>query len=209
MRKLLTEFIGTFFLVFVIGLVVTGDVANGAIIIGLGLAVMVYMGGSISGAHYNPAVSVAMVIRGALPGKELAGYVGAQLTGAIAAAMTVRVITGATFAPTPGESATTLAALLVEALFTFALVLVILNVAVSKRTTGNSYYGAAIGLTVATGAAVGGGISGGAFNPAVGIGPTLVHAILGGGGWSALLLYIVGPLAGGWVAAMVFVFQER
>ncbi len=208
MRQLLTEFVGTLFLVLIIGLVTTTGVANGAVIIGLGLTALVYMGGSISGAHYNPAVSVAMVMRGALPGRDLAGYVGSQVAGAVAGGLLVRVITGQTFAPLPGESATTVAALLVEALFTFLLVLVILNVAVSKRTAGNAYYGAAIGLTVAAGAAVGGGISGGAFNPAVGVGPTLVHATFGGGGWSALLLYIVGPLAGAWVAAMVFGIQE-
>lgn len=209
MRALLTEFIGTFFLVLTIGLVVTTGVSNGPIVIGLGLTVMVYMGGSISGAHYNPAVSIAAAMRGVLPVRALGGYVAVQFAGAIAAALIVSVLTGVTFAPERSYSATPLQALLVEGLFTFALALVIFNVAVSKRTTGNSFYGAAIGLTVAVGAAVGGGISGGAFNPAVGLGPTIVHALLGGGGWGSVWLYLVGPIGGAALAAVVFGIQEK
>ena len=209
MRKLLTEFIGTFFLVLAIGLTATTGVDNAPIIIGLTLTVMVYMGGSISGAHYNPAVSVAATMRGALPLRELGGYVAVQLAGAIAAALMVSVITGSTFAPAPALAATALEALLVEILFTFALALVILNVAVSKRNEGNQFYGAAIGLTVTVGAALGGGISGGVFNPAVGIGPTLVHAAMNGGSWGPLWLYLVGPLTGAALAAVVFGLQER
>lgn len=208
MRKLLTEFIGTFFLVLTIGLTATTGVENAPIVIGLGLMVMVYMGGSISGAHYNPAVSLAAVMRGALPTRELGGYVAVQVAGALAASLVVSVITGSTFAPAPGISATPLQALLVEIFFSFALVLVVLNVAVAPRNAGNPYYGAAIGFTVAVGAAVGGGISGGAFNPAVGLGPTIVNVALSGGSWSAVWLYLVGPLAGGALAAVVFGVQE-
>jgi aquaporin Z len=93
-------------------------------------------------------------------------------------------------------------------LFTFALALVVLNVATSRHTKGNSYYGLAIGFTVMAGAFAGGGISGGAFNPAVGTGPTIVRALMGDGTWSALWLYLVGPFAGGALAAMVFKIQE-
>jgi aquaporin Z len=208
-RKLLTEFIGTFFLVLAIGLAATSGVANAPIVIGLTLMVMVYMGGSISGAHYNPAVTLAAAMSGALPAREVGGYVSVQLAGAIAASLVVSVLTGMTFAPAPGLTATPVEALLVEVLFTFALALVFLNVTASKRTAGNSYFGAAIGLTIAVGAALGGAISGGAFNPAVGLGPTLVHALLGGGAWSAVWLYLVGPLAGGALAAAAFRVQER
>ena len=208
MRKLVTEFIGTYFLVLVIGLTATAGIPDAPLIIGLGLAVMVYMGGSISGAHYNPAVSLAAWLRGALPTAELGPYVMAQLLAAVGAAFTVSCLVGETFAPLPGVGVSAVHALVAEALFTFALVLVVLNVAVSKRTTGNSYYGAAIGLTVAVGAAVAGPISGGAFNPAVGIGPTVVHALCGGGSWGALWLYLVGPVAGAAAAAWVFGIQE-
>jgi aquaporin Z len=209
MNKLLTEFIGTFFFVLTICLVVLGQVPGAPLFIGLALAVMVYMGGSISGGHYNPAVSIAAVMRGALPARELGGYITSQLLAAIAAAAMACVLTGETFAPMPGLAATSLNALLVEALYTFALVIVVLNVAVSPRNAGNSYFGAAIGLTIAVAAAAGGEISGGAFNPAVAIGPTVVHALFGGGSWSALWIYLVGPITGGVLAAIAHRFQER
>ncbi|MBM4185818.1 MAG: porin [Gemmatimonadetes bacterium] len=208
MRKLLTEFIGTFFLVLTIGLTVTAGSQFAPLAIGTALMVMVYLGGHVSGAHYNPAVSLALVIRGALPSSEYAGYAISQIAGATAAALVVNFVTGQTFAPAPGASVSPMAALLVEILFTFALALVVLNVATSKKTVGHSYYGLAIGMTVMVGAFAGGGISGGAFNPAVGIGPTIVNALIGGGSWSALWLYLVGPLVGGALAAAVFRIQE-
>jgi aquaporin Z len=93
-------------------------------------------------------------------------------------------------------------------LFTFALCLVVLNTATAKGTSGNSFYGLAIGFTVVVGAFAGGGVSGGAFNPAVGTGPIIIHALLGTGGWTNLWLYLVGPLVGGAVAAGVFQLQH-
>jgi aquaporin Z len=149
------------------------------------------------------------VLRGALPASQYAPYVIAQVAAAIVAGLIAYVITGRTFAPAPAADATTLGALLVEILYTFALCLVVLNTAVSKKTQGNSYYGLAIGFTVVVGAFAGGGISGGAFNPAVGIGPIIVNAALGDGSLSALWLYIVGPLAGAVLAAAVFGVQEK
>lgn len=208
MKKTLTEFIGTFFLVLTVGLTVTAGSTFAPLAIGASLMIMVYMGGHISGGHYNPAVSLAAMMRGALPASQYAPYVIAQVAGAVAAALITYVITGRTFAPAPGADATTLGALLVEILYTFALCLVVLNTAVSRRTQGNSYYGLAIGFTVVVAAFAGGGISGGAFNPAVGIGPILVNAAIGGGSVTALWLYIVGPLAGGALASLVFGLQE-
>jgi aquaporin Z len=208
-RRLLTEFIGTFFLFLTIGLTVLSASPLAPLAIGVSLMVMVYMGGHVSGAHYNPAVTLGVAMRGGLDGKLIVPYMVAQLLGAIVAAWVVRILTGNTFAPMPGEGMSTLAALLVEILYTFALVLVVLNVAVSKRTQGNSYYGLAIGFTVLAGAFAGGAISGGAFNPAVGIGPTLINAMLGGGTLANIWLYIVGPFAGGALAAFVFGIQEQ
>ncbi|MDP9144972.1 MAG: aquaporin, partial [Actinomycetota bacterium] len=166
------------------------------------------MGGHISGGHYNPAVSLAAMMRGALPGAQLVPYWISQLLGATLAAYTACIITGTEFSPAPGADVTTLTALLVEALFTFALCLVVLNVATSKKTVGNSYYGLAIGFTIVVAAFAGGGISGGAFNPAVGTGPIIIDAISGDGSWINLRIYWVGPLAGGALAALVFKFQE-
>ena len=208
MRKLLTEFIGTFFLVLTIGLTVTAGSQFAPIAIGTSLMIMVYMGGHVSGGHYNPAVSLAATIRGALPAADFFPYIVSQIVGATAAALVVNLITGQTFAPAPSVSASNTAVLLVEGLYTFALALVVLSTATSKKTQGNSYYGLAIGMTVMTAAFAGGGISGGAFNPAVGIGPTIINATMGGGSWGALWFYLVGPFAGGALAAVVFKIQD-
>ena len=207
MNRYLTEFIGTFFLVLTIGLSVMSGSELAPIAIGSSLMVMVYMGGHISGAHYNPAVSVAVLMRGKMDSRDFVPYVLAQVLGATAAAGSVLLILGGTFAPAPGADAGVLAVLLSEFLFTFALALVVLHVATADDTEGNDYYGLAIGFTVMTGAFAVGGVSGGVFNPAVGIGPILVDTLAGDGSMASLWMYLVGPLLGGTAAAMVFKFQ--
>ncbi len=209
MKKLLTEFIGTFFLVLVIGLAVTGGVPLAPIPIGVALAVLVYMGGHVSGAHYNPAVSLAALLRGKMPSTDFVPYVVAQLLGAVAAAGTVHLITGQTFAPAPAADLDIMPPLLVETLFTFLLALVVLNTATHRATKGNSFYGFAIGGTVMAAAFAGGAISGGAFNPAVGVGPAVMRTLITGAPIGPIWLYLVGPLLGGAAAATVFAIQER
>lgn len=208
MKAPLTEFIGTFFLVLTIGLCVVQNTPYAPIAIGCALMVMVYMGGHVSGAHYNPAVTLALTVAGKSPVKNAVPYMIAQIAGAVVAALVVKMMLGKTFAPAPGANIGVMPALLAEVLFTFALALVVLNVACSDKTKGNSYYGLAIGFTVLAAAFAAGGISGGAFNPAVGIGPTIVHALAGGGTWAHLWLYLVGPIAGGALATVVFKLQE-
>lgn len=208
MKSYLTEVIGTFFLVLTIGLTVLDGTAFAPLVIGSILMIMVYMGGHISGGHYNPAVSLAVFMRGKLEARELLPYWVSQIVGAFLGAVTVYLILGKTFAPAPGAGAKPIAVLLVEFLFTFALALVVLNSATASATAGNSYFGLAIGFTVMVGAFSGGPVSGGAFNPAVGIGPTLMNTIVGDGTWGALWYYLVGPLAGGAVAAFVFKIQN-
>ncbi len=208
MKNYLTELIGTFFLVLTIGLTVLGGTPMAPLAIGSALMIMVYMGGHVSGGHYNPAVSLGVWMRGKLDGKELLPYWISQILGALLAALAVYIILGQTFAPAPAPGTSAIAALLVEFLFTFALVLVVLQTATCDATAGNSYYGLAIGFTVMVGAFAGGPVSGGAFNPAVGIGPILFQTIMGGGGIGDLWLYLVGPLLGGVVAAFVFKFQD-
>jgi len=166
------------------------------------------MGGHISGAHYNPAVTLAVFMRGKIDAGSVAPYMASQLAGAFLATVIVQLILGSTFAPAPSAEATIAAALLVEVLYTFALALVILNVSTADSTSGNSFYGLAIGFTLAAGAFAGGPVSGGAFNPAVGTGPILAHAMLGGGGLGDLWLYLVGPFVGGALAATVFKIQH-
>lgn len=208
MRNLVTEFIGTFFLVFTVCLTVTGEVPMAPLAIGCSLMVMVYMGGHISGGHYNPAVSLAVLLRGKMSGKDFIPYVVAQVLGAIVAAYLSSVIFGRTIPIAPSANASVVAALLVEILFTFALALVVLNVATHPDVKGNSFYGLAIGFTIVVAAFAGGGISGGAFNPAVGTGITVVHALLGGGSFASWWLYLVGPFVGGALAAVVYKIQE-
>jgi len=204
MKNYITEFIGTFFLVLTIGL--TGD----PIAIGTMLMVMVYMGGHISGAHYNPAVSIAMIIRGILSVKEAVKYILFQIAGAILAAFLVNSLLSVqesykimkVVADVNDVGYSPLQILLIETIFTFALVLVILNVATNPKTEGNSYYGLAIGFTIMAAAFAGGAISGGAYNPAVGIGPAV--ASLSNDYFPDLWYYLVGPIAGAVLATYIY-----
>ena len=200
MPKAVVELLGTFFLVLVIGLTVVppGAGAMAPLAIGAILMVMVYAGGPISGAHYNPAVTLAVWLRGKCDTEDVPAYVGAQILGAILAAALVglckpeSVVSPMTLDVVP--------ALLVEGCFTFALAFVVLQVATSKRSAGNSYFGLAIGFTVLAAAYAGGPISGGAFNPAVAVG----LAWMGLSAWSSLWIFLVANLAGGALAALAF-----
>lgn len=178
LKKYVVEFIGTFFLVFTVAsaVLMAGDGVIAPISIGFALMIMVYAGGHISGGHYNPAVSFAAAIRGALEWKQILPYWISQAVGAAVAVLLVRLFVGIPeFAEVPGSF---LPMIVGEFLFTFALCYVVLQVATSKKTEGNSYYGLAIGATVMVGAfAVGGILCPGAFNPAVALGLDLMHAI--------------------------------
>jgi aquaporin Z len=199
--KYIYEFIGTFFLVLTIGMTVLTPCNIGLLAplaIGSVLAVMIYAGGHISGAHYNPAVSLAVFLRGKSSIQDMLLYWGTQIVAAACAASIVLYFKGGT-----SEGPMNLEpfkALLAEFLFTFALCFVVLNVATAKETKGNSFYGFAIGFTVLVGAYAVGAISGGAFNPAVAIGLSIMKA----SSWQNIWIYIVGNLLGGTLAAFVF-----
>lgn len=200
MNKYIAEFIGTFFLVLTIGCTVIGG-GSGVIpplAIGAALMVMIFAGGHISGGHYNPAVTIGVLIRGKLNAADVVPYILAQILGAVVAAMAVRFLRAGVditpLAPKLGP------ALLAEFLFTFALVYVVLNAATAEGTSGNSFYGLAIGMTVMTGAFAVGDISGGAFNPAVAVG----ISVLGLSSWANIWMYLVANFAAGIVAAIVF-----
>jgi aquaporin Z len=206
--KLVTELVGTFLFVSVIALSgPTGSLAPLAI--GGALMAMVYMGGHVSGAHYNPAVSFGAFLRRKMRGVDMLAYWVAQLAGAACAFVAGYLISGHSPGIHPGPKVDVFQALAVEILFTAALVLVVLNVAMTKATEGNSFYGLAIGFTIAAGIFVGGPISGGAYNPAVGIGATLGSALFTGGGWSDVWLYIVGPLIGAAIGAGIHSLQTE
>jgi aquaporin Z len=202
--KLLAEAIGTFFLVLAIGMgSFYGDVLT-AVAIGFTLMVMVYAGGHISGAHYNPAITLAAWIRGKLPAGEIAPYMAAQFAGALVASFLVYKFRGSVIWVGPGEGVSLIKVIVGEITWTFALAYVILNVATSKASFGNSYYGLAIGGTVAAGAFVMGGISGGAFNPAVGIAPAIFSMLISRETAPQAWIYIVGPVLGAAAAALAF-----
>jgi aquaporin Z len=210
-RKFVTEFIGTFFLVLTVGLTVLPgslkiEMAAGVIppiAIGSVLMVMIFAGGHISGAHYNPAVTLAVTLRGKSTWNEAIGYWISQFVAAGVAALVASIIVGKNpGSTTPIANDRILAALLAEFLFTFALCYVVLNVATSKDTAGNSFYGLAIGFTVLVGAFSVGWISGGAFNPAVAIGAAAMYLI----SWQTIWIHLIADFAAGAVAAYVFLY---
>lgn len=200
-RRCAVELIGTFFLVFTVGASVLTGNALAPLAIGSVLMVMVYAGGHISGGHYNPAVTLAALIRGRVRLGDAAAYWTAQVVAGLLAALAVHgIITPAASSRTLTLSGHVPAALVGELLFTFALSYVVLNVATSKDHPDNSFYGLAIGFTVMVGAVAVGGISGGVFNPAVAIG----GASMGLFGWSGLWVYLVAELLAGAVAGYLF-----
>jgi aquaporin Z len=201
MRRYIAEFIGAFFLVFTVCTTVLSNAPLAPVAIGGVLAAMIFAGGHISGAHFNPAVSLAAFIRGRLDAMDLAFYAGAQLLAGLAAAGVARFV----MSEGPGVAFTVsghalAAAVVVEILFTFALAYTVLNVATSNDHPNNSFYGLAIGLVVLAGATAVGGVSGGAFNPAVGLGISLA----GLASWSMIWVYVVATLIGGALAGYAF-----
>jgi aquaporin Z len=198
------EAIGTFFLVFTVGAAVGGGSPLAPLAIGAVLMVMVYAGGHLSGGHYNPAVTLAVLVRGRIKLRDAAAYWMVQLGAGVLAALAVRDILD----PVEVDRHATmtlsghglLAAFTSELLFTFALCYVMLNVATSKSHPDNSFYGLAIGFTVVAGAFAVGAISGGAFNPAV----TLGAAVMDMFAWPTLWVYMVAQLLAGLAAGITF-----
>ncbi len=206
MKKYLVEFIGTFFLVLTIVVTVAAAGAMAPLAIGSILMVMIYAGGHVSGAHYNPAVTLAVCLRGACSWADAPGYIIAQIIGAIVAAVMgeylvgymgndiVMPVAGPAFAFAPG--------MIAEFLGTFALCWVVLHTATAKATSGNSNYGLAIGFTVMACAYGLGAVSGGAFNPAVAAGVVAAGmsdvANIGG--------FLVGQVLAAVAAAFAFKF---
>lgn len=207
MRKYLVEFIGTFFFVLVICMSVNTGAGNFApIAIGSALMVMIFAGGHISGGHYNPAVTLAVFLRGKMDASDIPGYMISQILGAFLAALATAFLLGS-FNPeiivnTADISSKSTHALLAEFLGTFALCYVVLNVATAKGTAGNSFYGLAIGFTVTVMAYALGGVSGGAFNPAVAVGISTAEMV----SWNNIWIFLVANFLGGAAAAFVFKF---
>jgi aquaporin Z len=208
MKKLITEFIGTYFLVLTVGMTVIsgGEAAHMApLAIGAALMVMIFAGGHISGAHYNPAVTLAVLLRGRVSVSEAISYMIVQFLGAVVASLTVMYLLGGKVPAEAAEMINSTKGLLAEFIGTFALAYVVLNVATAKGTGGNSFYGLAIGFTVTAMAYALGGISGGAFNPAVAIGISLMKLAA----WSNIWVFLIGCFAGGALAAVIFKISNK
>jgi aquaporin Z len=202
--KYAVEAIGTFFLVFTVGAAVGGGSTLAPLAIGAVLMVMIYAGGHISGGHYNPAVTLAVLVRRRISLRDAAVYWIVQFGAGLLAAAAVRAIVDparvTTIETMTLSGRSLVAAFGVEALFTFALCYVVLNVATSKDHPDNSYYGLAIGFTVVAGAFAVGAISGGAFNPSV----TLGAAVMGLFAWPTLWIYLTAQVIGGLAAGATF-----
>jgi aquaporin Z len=212
MKKLIIEFIGTFFLVLVIGMttyqqtLLSSPQFLAPLAIGTVLIALIYMGGPVSGAHYNPAVTLGILMRKKISGGDAVKYIGAQLLGAIGAAVVFYIIFKSAMAPVsynPGFSSN-MKPLMIELLFTFILVLVILNMYIPTKASGSSYYGLAIGVTVIACILATGPLSGGALNPASTLGPMFIDAATGGSSLNNAWFYLVGQFAGGALAAVVY-----
>lgn len=197
-RKLIIEFIGTFFLVFTVA-VAGNPVATGAIVIAL-----VYMGGHISGAHFNPAVTLAAYVRKAITLKDGLAYWVTQVIAAAAAGGVFYWMAQDYFIPAGGEEIQFATAFVCELLFTFLLASVVLFTTTSDKTKGNTYYGAAIGLVLMAGGFAVGRISGGVFNPAIVLGPVLDTGRAISSHTEVLKLFIGAPLLGGLLAGLVY-----
>jgi aquaporin Z len=202
--KYVVEAIGTFFLVFTVGAAVGSGSPLAPLGIGAVLMVMIYAGGHLSGGHYNPAVTMAVLVRRRIRLRDAVGYWVVQFGAGLLAAVVVRTVVDptrmATAAAMTLTGRTLLAAFVVELLFTFALCYVVLNVATSKDHPDNSFYGLAIGFTVVAGAFAVGAISGGAFNPAVSLGA----AVMGIFAWPTLWIYLVAQVLAGITAGVTF-----
>jgi aquaporin Z len=202
--KLLSEFLGTYILVLTVGLNVLSGSAAGAFSIAASLMCMIYALGTVSGAHFNPAVTTAIICsgRGKCTAKDGAHYIGVQILGGICAAFTYSALmNGETFALKPPAYKWS-QALLAEFVFTFVLSFVVLSVATVKNAL-SEYFGFAIGMCVTVGGCAIGKVSGGSLNPAVSIGISTSH-IIGGGGFWPCLIYTAVELAAGAAAAGVF-----
>jgi aquaporin NIP len=202
LRAHLAEFIGTFALVFFgCGAVAVGQLSTTGVALAFGLviAVMIYALGHVSGAHFNPAVSIGFALGRHFPWPRVATYAVAQIGGAVCGALLLRLtLGGAVPLGLTKPAGSDLQAVVWEAVLTFVLMLVITAVATDTRADGEAA-ALAIGGAVALGALVGGPVTGASMNPARTLGPALVA-----GDFGSLWVYLAGPVVGAAVAAGVY-----
>jgi aquaporin Z len=211
LRRLSAEFIGTFFLVLVISMTTYAKVSADLqpVAIGLMLIGLIYANGYLSAAMFNPAVTLAFWLRGRIETKDALAYVVVQFIASIAAAGLTIVLTSAKpiLQPiaAPPQYFAVIPAIVAEIVGTFLLCWVILNVATSKTIEGNSFYGLAIGTTVAGLIYTLGSVSGSVFNPAVAVALGIAQI----SNWANLWLYFVGNFGGATLAALAYRFINK
>lgn len=201
LRKLITEFAGTFFLVLTVGIVAaTLQGYPGAMIICIVLSVLIFAGAGISGAHYNPAVTLACLLNKRLGRGAAAGYIIAQCTGAIAAAFVVAFFIGNKLPVAASALPGNTKALLAELSGTFILIYVGLNASTAKGRKGNMFYGLSVGLTVLVMIYAIGAISGSILNPALAIGMSIMKFT----SFTDIWIYMIGCFSAGILGAIVY-----
>jgi len=207
-QKYIAEFIGTYLLVFTVGCNVLTSPAQtagnwAATSIACVLMVAIYALGGVSGANFNPAVSVSLGLQGKLDWKTVGGYSIVQILAGIIAGFSFRGAFGGhgqkPFLLGPGEGFTWFQVMIVETLYTCMLCFVVLNVATARKNRGNEFSALAIGFVIVAGGYAAGGVSGGAFNPAVAFG---IEVSSGTFGWSCL--YLIYELLGAALASALF-----
>jgi len=210
--KYFAEFVGTYFLVLTIGCnVLTGSI-GAALSVGSILMVMIYSLYSVSGAHFNPAVTVAVKMSGRniLPMRDVLFYILFQLIGGVAAGFTYAALFGGAFVMEPVGKFSAMSAAVTETVYTTALCYVVLNVATTQKQANNEYFGLAIGFTVVAAALAIGGISGCCLNPAVSVGAAVVAALSRGvHALKFLHVYIIAPFIGSGLACACFYIVQR
>jgi len=207
-QKVVSEFLGTYFLVLTVGLNVIGGSKAPVFSIAASLMCMIFALGTCSGAHFNPAVTIAIVAAGRdkISPKDAGIYIVVQIIAGIAAACTYAVMEGGkSFPLAPGKGYGWAEAAVAEIMFTFLLAFVVLSVATVEQPL-SEYFGLAIGSCVTAGGYAIGAVSGGSLNPAVSFGISASHAIFGGGGgvFMNCLIYSIFEIIGGCIAAGVF-----
>lgn len=203
MRKYVVEAVGAIFLVMVFGF--TGS----AIAVGLVLSALVYTGAHVSGAHYNPAVSLAFFIKGKLSFKQFIGYVSSQLLGAFIAALVIYFFSSSVFYIEPPYDTSLYQQAGAELIFSTLFVWVMLAFMLSPALKDNKVYGFAIGLTFTGCLLAGSSISGGVFNPVIAAGPALFDLLMEGDSYQYLILYTLTPLTGGALAAALHTYLDN
>ncbi|MBU1007783.1 aquaporin [Candidatus Dependentiae bacterium] len=193
MKKYIVECFGTMFLVLAISL--TGN----PIAIGTMLAVIMYLGAHISGGHYNPAVTLAIWLRGKLKSKDVLYYMFFQVLGGFFAAAIYWFLADQRYYPAPAAGVSYPKVFAVELIFTFFLAFVVLVVMTTKKVKLTNMFGLVIGFALMTIAFLGG-----TYNPAVSLGPSLFDLIFGGSAITHVPVYLLGTFSGGGLAALAY-----